>query len=263
MSRRAAGGRTLKPDAGGVKAAGRTLDLIETFAAQRSALSLSQLARLLEMPMSSCHELVRTLEARGYLYTFGKRREIYPTGKWFALARAIVSNDAWLRRVTPLLQELRERTRETVILGRQQAHRAIYLAVEEGPEPIRFTARVGDRKPLHVSAIGKTLLAAMEAPAREAMIDTLHARYAGSPVAFDRGELVHDLARGARLGRHIQQGGRNFDVMAIATELTVQGEPFGVALAGPLSRVVQVRKQLVTDLLAVCRDIERLLLERA
>jgi IclR family acetate operon transcriptional repressor len=250
-----------KPDAAGVKAAVRTLDLIETCAAQRSALSLSQLARLLEIPISSCHELVRTLEGRGYLYTSGARREIYPTGKWFTLARSIVSNDAWLRRVVPLLQALRDRTRETVILGKQQLHRVIYLAVEEGPEAIRFTAQVGDRKPLHVSAIGKTLLATMEAPARGAMIGTLQARYADSPVAFDAEELARDLDRGTRLGWHTEQGGRDFDVMAIATELAVQGETFGVAIVGPLSRMVQVRKRLVGDLLGASRDIEVLLLE--
>ena len=51
-----------------VKTAGRTLDLFEAFARERKPLSLSQLARAIGAPVSSCFGIVRTLEARGYLY---------------------------------------------------------------------------------------------------------------------------------------------------------------------------------------------------
>ena len=49
----------------GVKGAMRTLDLLEAFGREGRALKLTQLARLLGVPVSSCHQLVGTLEARG------------------------------------------------------------------------------------------------------------------------------------------------------------------------------------------------------
>ena len=56
-----------------VKTADRTLEVFELFAQERQPLSLSDIARLLQIPISSCHDLVRTLQARGYLYELGPR----------------------------------------------------------------------------------------------------------------------------------------------------------------------------------------------
>lgn len=48
-----------------VKTALRVLEIIETFARERRALSLSELARLLAVPASSCLALIRTLTSLG------------------------------------------------------------------------------------------------------------------------------------------------------------------------------------------------------
>ena len=58
-----------------VKTAARTLDVFECFAEARRPLSLSELARAIEAPVSSCFALIRTLEDRGYLYAVGRRRD--------------------------------------------------------------------------------------------------------------------------------------------------------------------------------------------
>ena len=50
-----------------VKTAGRTVDLFEVFAEAKSPLTLSELARALDAPQSSCFNLLRPLEARGSL----------------------------------------------------------------------------------------------------------------------------------------------------------------------------------------------------
>ena len=51
-----------------VKAAARALDLFEAFSEAQRPLTLTELAQRIGAPMSSCHALVRTLRARGYLY---------------------------------------------------------------------------------------------------------------------------------------------------------------------------------------------------
>ena len=72
-----------------VKAAGRTLDLFETFATARGPLSLTELSQRIGIPVSSCHALVRTLQNRGYVYVLEERKRIYPTKRLAALAEAI------------------------------------------------------------------------------------------------------------------------------------------------------------------------------
>ena len=49
-----------------VKSALRTLTVFEVFAQQQAPLTLSELARALGIPISSCHGLIATLQNEGY-----------------------------------------------------------------------------------------------------------------------------------------------------------------------------------------------------
>ena len=243
----------------GVKGAMRTLDLLETFSREGRALSLTQLAKLLDVPVSSCHQLVGTLEARGYLYSFGRRKEIYPSGKILGVARALVAHDPWLRSATPLLRRLRDRTHESVILGKRQGTRAIYLAIEESREPVRFSADVGDRKPLHVSAIGKAMLAQLGATDLDETLAALAERYAQATPDFDPKAYAAELAKSRRRGWYAQRGGRDFGVLALSTSLSLAGDAFGIAVGGPYARVRKVQNAIVRELIEARDEIQALI----
>src|SRR3546814_18210731 len=76
-----------------VKTAGRTVDLFELFAKSKAPLTLSAIARGLSAPQSSCFNLVRALEARGFLYSIGGNKRLYPTRKLFDIAQAIAESE--------------------------------------------------------------------------------------------------------------------------------------------------------------------------
>src|SRR3546814_16140965 len=67
----------------GVKTAVRTVNLFEAFSRRKGPMTLTQLADALSAPISSCHGLVRTLSARGYLYPSEQNRAIYPPKRLF------------------------------------------------------------------------------------------------------------------------------------------------------------------------------------
>jgi DNA-binding IclR family transcriptional regulator len=247
----------------GVKGAMRTLDLFEAFGREGRALSLSQLAKLLDVPVSSCHQLVGTLEARGYLYSVGRRKEIYPSGKLLGVARALVAHDTWLRSAGPYLQKLRDITRETVILGKRQGHRVIYLAIEESNEPVRFTAQVGDRKPLHVSAIGRALLAELDGLALRDTLNVLADRYAKSVPDFNQKEFAAELVLMRKRGWYSQRGGSEVDVMAISTSFAVADDMFAISVAGPCVRIARSESSLVSKLLGIRDAIQTMLEDRS
>src|SRR3972149_3680140 len=121
-----------------VKTAGRTLDLFEAFARAGKPLSLSQLARAIDAPVSSCFGTGRTLEARGYLYEVKARAGYYPTPLLFEHARAIASRDPLAERFVPLLEKLRDQTGETVLLAQRLAPQGGYLSVLDGLHRIRY-----------------------------------------------------------------------------------------------------------------------------
>ena len=75
-------------------------------------MTLTQIAEALSAPISSCHGLVRTLSARGYLYTSERNRAIYPTKRLLEIANTIAAHDPVLESIVPELEALRDATNE-------------------------------------------------------------------------------------------------------------------------------------------------------
>jgi DNA-binding IclR family transcriptional regulator len=238
-----------------VKTAGRTLDLFETFAKARTPLSLSELARALNAPPSSCFNLIRALQARGYLYSVQPKRQLYPTRRLFEVAKAIVAGEPWMARIEPVLARLRDQTRETVILGKRQGDRVIYLQVLEGPQSIRYSSQVGALKPLHSSSIGKALLGAFDSPELTELLQQLPLPRVTEATITDRAALLADLEHGRKQGYFVTAGENVADVMAVAATVRLHTDVYGVAIAGPIHRMTDSLTSHVSALTATCTTI--------
>jgi IclR family acetate operon transcriptional repressor len=245
-----------------VKTAGRTLDLFETFARMQTPLSLSELARALNAPPSSCFNLIRALQARGYLYAVQLRRQLYPTRRLFEVASAIVAGEPWMARVEPVLTQLRDQTRETVILGKRQGDRVVYLNIIDGPQSIRYTARAGDLKPLHSSAIGKALLGALSPAELTEVLKQLPLERVTEATITDRSALLANLERGREFGSFVTTGENVADVMAVAATVRLESDVYGIAIAGPIHRMTDHVTSHVSALTAACATITDLTQER-
>jgi IclR family transcriptional regulator, acetate operon repressor len=220
-----------------VKTAGRTLDLFEAFAREGKPLSLSQLARAIDAPVSSCFGIVRTLEARGYLYEVRARGGFYPTKLLFEQARAIASRDPLAEHFVPLLEKLRDQAGETVLLAKRLDRQAVYLAVLDSPHSIRYSPKVGEFRPLHASASGKALLASLAPALRNELLNGMKLPRVTSRTITSRAALEADLEQGRTRGWYLTRGETVADLMAVAVPVAVNGETYSVALAGPMNRM--------------------------
>ncbi|HEX6633922.1 MAG TPA: IclR family transcriptional regulator [Usitatibacter sp.] len=239
-----------------VPAAARTLDVLETFRGARRPLSLSELARLTSIPVSTCHGLVRTLEQRGFLY-YPSPREAYPTRKLLEMAQEIAAHDPVVARLAPALAGLRDATQETVILGMRQGDAALYLLVLDSPHIVRYTAHAGEFKPLHSSSIGKSILGAMPDDALDQWLrsHSLH-RVTGSTITSARA-LKRNLVESRERRYYMTQGENVADVMAVAAPVNAGSAQLAIAIAGPLHRMQAQEGKHVERLLATARAIER------
>ncbi len=246
-----------------VKTAGRTLDLFETFAKTQAPLSLSELARALHAPPSSCFNLIRALQARGYLYSVQPKRQLYPTRRLFEVARAIVAGEPWMARVEPVLTQLRDQTQETVILGKRQGDRVVYLQVIEGPQSIRYSSQAGDLKPLHSSAIGKALLGALEPTELAELLKQMPLPRVTEATITNHSELLADLEHGRKRSYFVTAGENVADVMAAAATVRLGSDVYGIAIAGPMHRMDDDLTSHVSTLIAACATITDMTREQA
>ncbi len=239
-----------------VPAAARTLDIFETFAEQQRPLSLSELARLANIPISSCHSLMRTLEQRGFLH-FLSVREAYPTRKMLDLTSSIERHDPIAAQLAPALAALRDDTGETVILGSRQSDAALYLLVQDSPQTVRYTARVGEFKPLHSSSIGKVLLGEMSEDLLNQWLASHELKAVTVQTITSQRQLRRELSESRQRGYFLTRGENVVDVMALAAPLHLGSITLGVAVAGPLHRMQALEKRHAQKLLQVVKLLEK------
>jgi len=233
------------------------IDIFEAFHRFQKPLSLTDLAELTGIPKSSCHAIVGTLTARGYLYSLSRPRAIYPTRRFLDIAQDIHEKDPFVERVIPLMERLRDASRETVILGKRQGDKVIYLQVMESPHPIRYSAKPGEFKPLHSSSIGKALLGSLkEADMREQIASQPLSAITGNTLTAPEA-LVNDLLESRRRGYFVTRGENVPDVWAVSAFLSVNSETLAVAIAAPRHRMEHNILECAQLLVATCSFISR------
>lgn len=240
-----------------VTAVERVLDILEAFQRIQRPLSLTDLAEVTGIPKSSCHAIVATLTARGYLYSLARPRALYPTRRFFDVGREIMEKDPFVERVLPVLERLRDASRETVILGKRQGDRVIYLQVIESQHPIRYSAKPGEFKPLHSSSIGKALLGSLKEADLRAELAQLPLPAITGATITDTQALVTDIVESRRRGYFVTRGENVPDVWAVSAFLMVNAQTLAVAIAGPRHRMENNVVECAQLLLATCSFITR------
>ncbi|WP_459615906.1 IclR family transcriptional regulator [Bordetella sp. 2513F-2] len=240
-----------------VTAVERVLDIFEAFQSSQRPMSLTELADAAGIPKSTCHAIVATLSARGYLYTLSRPRALYPTKRMYDVARDILQQDPIVEQATPMLERLRDTSRETVILGKRQGDSVVYLQVVEGTHSIRYSAKPGDIKPLHSSSIGKALLGCMKEQELREWLQGRTLAPITSATITDPEALIADIQQSRRLGYFQTRGENVGDVWAVAAFLNVNKETLGIAVAGPGHRMEGSMPECAQLLVATCSFISR------
>jgi DNA-binding IclR family transcriptional regulator len=238
-----------------VKTAGRTVDLLEVFAKLRRPASLSELAAAIGMPLSSCSNLVRTIQARGYLYVLRERGPFYPTARLLEVARVIAANDPILLRVGEHLAALSEACDETVVIGTIRGKEVIYIDVVESKQAIRYSARPGSMRPVHANSIGKAVLSRMDSLARAELLKKISYKKLTPKTILSAEELEADIRTSTRRGWFSNSRESVDDLGAVAMPVTINGGTFGISIAGPASRMQAAIDEHVAALRRACAKI--------
>ena len=240
-----------------MRAAEQILDLYQCFADAQEPLSFSELARRLDMAPSTCFNLVRTFETRGFLYATGPRRALYPTKRMLALAQEIARHDPIGSDVIGCLSELRDATGETVVLSSLIRDRVTFLEVLESPHSIRYSAAVGETRPIQRNSMGKALLSLMSVEERQALVKTLSFEKITDRTLTTADALLSDVESSIGRGWFLNDGESVPDVIVVAAPVVAHGSSFAVGVAGPRHRMVSMISDLAARLLGACSEIKK------
>ena len=238
-----------------MKSADRTLDVFEGFAKLGRPATLSELARELDIPVSSCSGLLRRLEERGYLEAV-ERGTWFPTHRLLHVARTIADHDPLIARVAPVMERLRDATGETVALARRRDTEVVYLAVAESRSAIRYVASAGEVRPLHASSLGRALMSRMPAEARAQLLKRIAFPRLTPKTLTSARAIEAAIDQGRAAGWFANFGESVPDLYAIACPFSAKGGEYALAVIGPGRRIEDNEHRIGTALRKACAALE-------
>jgi DNA-binding IclR family transcriptional regulator len=199
-------------DPANVAAVARALHILEAFKPGETELALGELARRTHLHKTTVLRIARTLGAARYLVQL-------PSGSWRLGPAAGWLGTRYHRGfdhavvIEPVLRALAHKTRESAAFYVREGDSRVCVVRVDGPQPIRYHARLGEVLPLDSGAPGRVLLA-----------------YSGEP-----GEPYESVRRAAC---HATFGERDPAVGSVAAPVFGQnhGLAGAVAVTGPIER---------------------------
>lgn len=233
------------------------LKLLEIFAQERAPMTLSALAIALEMPKSSVFNLIETLVGRGLLYEVSARGGYYPTRRLHDLSSAILAGDSLLRAIRGELEALAKQSNETVVLSAREHSDVVYVDVVEAAAQIRYFAKVGERRPIHLTSSGKAILTTYDAAERASILRTLKYSPRETAKASERA-LETEIEISIERGWCEDRGQSTVDVLGLGAPIRVGERRFGLGLAGPIYRMDDKSEALAHMLLTTAERIREI-----
>jgi DNA-binding IclR family transcriptional regulator len=135
------------------------LSILETLGTVQ-AMSLTELAKKLDLGKSSVYRLLATLVSRGYVErdSWGERYRL--TYRLFVVGSCAAERMGLREVAQPVMDRLASQMGETVNLGVLDGFRTVSIHLVESAHPLRIHMRIGG-VPAHATATGKLLLAAL------------------------------------------------------------------------------------------------------
>lgn len=183
-----------------VPALERAFNVLELLAASKSGLSLPELSSRLDLPKSSTHSLLLTMERRGYLHRNPKSNRYLFGLRLFTLANMALAGIELREKAAPFLRALVGRTRLTAHLALLDRNEAVLIDKVEPPAVYKLATWLGKRMDVHCTAVGKAMIAFLNEAEVDELIRT-HGlpRHNDNTIASSR-RLKEDLAKARKSG---------------------------------------------------------------
>jgi IclR family pca regulon transcriptional regulator len=142
-----------------VTALARGLAVIRAFGEQSQQMTLSDVARVAELPRATVRRCLLTLQALGYVDVSGRFFSLSP--QVLTLAQAYLRSSILPRVAQPFLERVSEATGESCSVSILHGEEVIYVARSSRKRIASLHRDVGTHLPAHCTSMGRVLLAAL------------------------------------------------------------------------------------------------------
>jgi IclR family transcriptional regulator, KDG regulon repressor len=156
----------------GIRTVQRALDIIDCFTKEKPYLNLTEISQKVGLPASTTSRFLATLEQNDYLEKDASTLR-YKLGKKIFYLGHLAGESIDLRTIAkPIMEELRNETKETINLYILRDVHRICIDQLGGLNNISHTVNIGENYPLWAGAGGKAILAFQDEPFIHSVIAT-------------------------------------------------------------------------------------------
>ena len=242
-----------------LEALARGLRVIEAFGRERRWLTLSDVARLVDLPRASVRRTLTTLVKLGYAETDDRLFRLTP--RILTLAGAYLSSNAVSDIVQPALERLSDQVNEACSAAVLDGDEVTMIAHASPNRILPVSAQIGFRLPALSSSLGRVLLAAMDDEQLDRFLARVEAIKFTPATVVDKTELRAAIAKARADGFSLvdQEAEAGFRSVSVPLQRrdgrTIAALNIGVhSERGPLDTMVNV---FLPKLQALAADLQQ------
>lgn len=237
-----------------VKSADRVLRVLEVLSTTTSPMTLAEMGRTLNVPKSSLHAILRTMQQRKWVSIGPAPGNLISLGVSALMVGASYDEtDRAVARVDPALDWLSAQLDETVHLGRLEGSDVIYLSMRVSAHALRLHTAVGNRFPAHSTALGKAVLSQWSEERLEEFLSKPLEPVTAKTVT-DRETLLVELSKARQTGLAVDDGESTQGVRCFAVPLNLSDPVMhGISVEIPTTRLSEELAHEIARLLAAAK----------
>jgi IclR family transcriptional regulator, KDG regulon repressor len=220
----------------------KIMNILEIFLKHERPLSISEMASLTGLNVSTAHRIASTLVDYDYLRQDGKRGK-YTIGLKFLKFNNVLAKNFTIKDIAlPFLEKLQAMSGESANLAIMDKNEIVYIEHIEASYSLRTFTAVGNRAPLYCTGVGKIFLANMSEEQLASALGKPLTRYTDNTIT-DIEEMKKELSVIKREGISIDKGEMENGVRCIASPIFDSNNNViaAISISGPYLRLTNTR----------------------
>jgi DNA-binding IclR family transcriptional regulator len=232
----------------------RILAIFESFSADRSSLSLQEIADRIELPKSTTFRIVQSLERAGYLVRLEDNQ--YCLSFRFTRLAGLVRSTLGIREIArPFLLTLAEETKETVSIHTVSGTSRVCIdSVSTAASPLRAVVQAGEQIPLLAGSASKMLMAYLPKTELTPIVASV-----ARTRKCTKSEVLAELERVREQGYAVSHGERLLGISAISSPIKDFHEEvhYCLSVGAPTVRMQMHEKEFIKLVVSAAANISR------
>ncbi len=173
----------------------RTIEMLDIIS-QHKGISLAEIAKMMDIPKTSAFDILHTLYKSRAVDEIQEGVKRYVIGyKSYEIGISFISNTSLINESNPVLKKLGDVLQKTVFLAIRDGHEIVYISKHEPYGALSTTCTLGIRNYMHLTSLGKAILANMPKKIQKEVVDNLDLIKRTERTITDKHALLRELEK--------------------------------------------------------------------